>query len=132
MSIDYHGGAIVYVNGKELKRANLSPVDASFETMAERYPSDACIRPDGKQLTPGNDKSPESDSRAFADRFVLRHRRLEMEIPASLLVKGLKANDLLKQRAADSFSLTGRRGWVEKEDCPYALCAEVAGPSSGK
>lgn len=89
VSVSYYGGAVVYVNGRELARAHLPVGDLTFDTLAARYPQDAYLRPDGKQLSPGNDAQSGFDSKEFADRFGLRVRRLEAEIPVEFLRKGV-------------------------------------------
>ncbi len=47
VSVDYHGGAVVYVNGQEIGRQNLAARGAT----AEEYPLDAFVGPDGKLIS---------------------------------------------------------------------------------
>jgi hypothetical protein len=99
VAVEYNGGAVVYVNGKEVRRANLPGGELGFEALAERYPQEAYVRPDGKQLSPGNDKEFGFDSKEFADRFALRSRSLEVDIPPTLLRKGMNVLAVAVYRA---------------------------------
>lgn len=85
----FHGGCVVYVNGKELARANMPAGELTRETLAEHYPLEAYIRPDGKLLTVGGGGEFGRDSLDFADRFALRMRKLSADIPADRLRKGV-------------------------------------------
>ena len=99
LSLRYQGGAVVSVNGKEVKRTHLPAGPINADTRADRYPREAYIRPDGKQLTPGNNKEFGHDSRDFADRFAMRVRTLEATVPASLLRKGVNVLAVAIHRA---------------------------------
>ncbi len=86
----YHGGAVVYVNGRELARAHLPAGPLDFEKLAEKYPDEAYVRPDGKLY------APKSDLQKFAERMKVRVRGLPGEsapegvlIPGTMLRKGL-------------------------------------------
>jgi hypothetical protein len=79
--VDYHGGLIAYLNGKELLRSNLPAGDVTFDTLATTYPDEVYIRPDGKRLT-------ERDSKEFPEPYANRVRHVELAIPADRLVKG--------------------------------------------
>ncbi|MCG3179950.1 MAG: hypothetical protein BIFFINMI_02304 [Phycisphaerae bacterium] len=80
--VDYYGGAVVYVNGKELGRANLPDGRLDYETPADPYPDKAYLRPDGKLLNEG-------DAKNFPEPYAARHRTLEVKIPRTALRKGL-------------------------------------------
>ena len=83
LSLDYWGGVVVYVNGKEAARGNVRPGQTNLAaTVADEYPEEAWTKPDGKPLEMwGDDK--------YKDRFALRNRRLnEVEIPSALLKPG--------------------------------------------
>lgn len=80
-SLDFWGGAVVYVNGQELTRAYLAPGAANPDQVADDYPPEAFWDPNGKLLKFGDEKN--------ADRLALRVRRLRrVTIPATLLRKG--------------------------------------------
>jgi hypothetical protein len=85
LSLRYMGGAAVYVNGRELCRGHLpaGPLDA--DTLAERYPDEAYLRPDGRVYGP-------KDGKEFADRMKVRTRELPdggVSVPAAMLRKGI-------------------------------------------
>jgi len=81
-SLDYWGGVVVYVNGKEVARGHLSNDAANTDIVADDYPPEAFTTPDGKLL--------QHDDAKNADRLELRVRRLrEVKIPANLLRKGV-------------------------------------------
>lgn len=80
-SLEYWGGVVVYVNGKEVARGHLSIDATNTESVADDYPPEAFTTPDGKLLKHDDDKN--------ADRLALRLRRLEVRIPANLLRKGI-------------------------------------------
>ena len=87
----YHGGGIVYVNGKELQRGHLPQGEINYETLADRYPLEAYVRPDGRLYSLAD-----SRDREFFDRFAKRVRRIPpkgwlnaVAIPNSVLRKGV-------------------------------------------
>jgi hypothetical protein len=81
-SLDYWGGVVVYVNGKEVVRQHLPGNMTNMEAVAEDYPTEAFFRPDGKPLNTDDDKN--------RDRLALRVRQLrEVKIPTSLLRQGI-------------------------------------------
>jgi len=78
----YTGGVAVFLNGAEVARAHLPAGELKFgETLAERYPDDCYLRPDGTLLT-------EREGKEFPERFKLRTRELAAKLPADKLVKG--------------------------------------------
>ena len=90
LALRYHGGAAVYLNGQELQRGHLPAGKLDPEALAERYPEEAYLRPDGKLYLPVSDAQP------FADRLKCRVRELPAKgapdgvaIPESMLKKGL-------------------------------------------
>jgi hypothetical protein len=81
-SLDYWGGVVVYVNGKEVVRQHLPGNITNMEAVAEDYPTEAFFCPDGKPLNTDDDKN--------RDRLALRVRQLrEIKIPTSLLRQGV-------------------------------------------
>jgi len=91
LSLDYWGGVVVYVNGKEAARGHVRPGQTNLTaTVADEYPEEAWTKPDGKPLEMylGGPWFSDKDDK-FKDRFALRNRRLnEVEIPAALLRPG--------------------------------------------
>ena len=84
LSVSYRGGAVVYVNGKEVARGHLPAGELKPDALAEAYPKDAYLDPDGSLLVvnwKGESKAPE--------RVRMRTRPLPVEVPASALRKGV-------------------------------------------
>ena len=50
LSLDYHGGAVVYLNGKELTRKNLPAGAIGENTLADKYPLEAFVTASGDLL----------------------------------------------------------------------------------
>ncbi|MCX7803931.1 MAG: hypothetical protein N3A38_01960, partial [Planctomycetota bacterium] len=82
----YQGGAIVYVNGTEIARAHLPAGRHAPDVLADPYPDDVYLGPDGKQITGEADAKSSPDQAA---QFARRIRRLNAEIPASALRAGV-------------------------------------------
>jgi len=83
VSVTYWGGAVVYVNGRELARGHVPAADIAPGTFApaEDYPPEAFTTPDGKPLRIGDAKN--------RDRLALRNRTLtDVKVPVDLLRKG--------------------------------------------
>lgn len=53
LRVRYRGGAVVYLNGKELGRGHLPKGEIAPDTMAEEYPKEAYIDANGKLITQG-------------------------------------------------------------------------------
>ena len=87
LSLDYWGGVVVYVNGKEAARGHVPdekgiPGTPDLLTLAEDYPMEAFATPQGKPLRTDDEKN--------RDRLALRDRKLhDVNIPAALLRKGV-------------------------------------------
>ncbi|MFP4057827.1 MAG: glycoside hydrolase domain-containing protein [Candidatus Brocadiia bacterium] len=83
LSLVYAGGVVVRVNGQELVRAHLPKGALRPEAVAEPYPPEAYLRPDGKKLPMA------SRTEAYPERFARRVRRLaDIEVPAAVLRQG--------------------------------------------
>jgi hypothetical protein len=88
-SLTYFGGAVVYVNGKEVARGHVPADKPGLETPAEDYPAEAYHTAEGKLMF-----SVVADWGQSAvknkDRLALRERRLtEVKVPVELLRKGV-------------------------------------------
>ena len=87
LSLDYWGGVVVYVNGKEAVRGHVPdgkrvPATSDLLALAEDYPIEAFTTPQGKPLGTNDEKN--------RDRLALRDRKLhDVNIPAALLRKGV-------------------------------------------
>ena len=96
ISVAYHGGAVVYVNGQEVGRQNLTAGAA----MAEEYPLDAFVGPDGKLISLRGDealqrvRTPVDVLKRIQDRV----RTLTVAVPSEALRPGLNvvAVDLVR------------------------------------
>ncbi|MCK6472201.1 MAG: hypothetical protein L6R28_10685 [Planctomycetes bacterium] len=80
LTLAFTGGAVVYLNGKELARAGLPAGALAQDTPAEAYPDEAYITADGFLL---------DDPKADGNRISKRTRRLEAHVPPGALVKGV-------------------------------------------
>ncbi|MBM4142121.1 MAG: hypothetical protein FJ225_00790 [Lentisphaerae bacterium] len=85
LSVDYWGGFIVYVNGREAAQRHILPGGTNLlDKVAEDYPLEAWTSPDGKPI-----KVNEDVRTKFPDRMAQRDRRQrDLEIPAGLLRPG--------------------------------------------
>jgi hypothetical protein len=83
LSLDYWGGVVVYVNGKEAVRSNLAAGKKDLaDTVAQDYPVEAFLTPAGKPLSWEDTKN--------QDRLALRDRHLrDFVIPPALLRPGV-------------------------------------------
>ena len=81
LSLDYWGGVVAYVNGKEAARGHMPTNRTPQEAIAEDYPAEAWTTPKGRPLSCADKEN--------ADRLALRDRKLEVEIPTALLRQGL-------------------------------------------
>ncbi len=85
LSMTFRGGAVVYVNGKEVGRANLPDGDVKPETPGEAYPPETYVNPEGQLIRWVGFGDPQK----YAAGFAKRDRSLKVEIPASALKKGV-------------------------------------------
>ncbi|MFH0982728.1 MAG: glycoside hydrolase domain-containing protein [Planctomycetota bacterium] len=91
LSATFYGGAVAYLNGKEVGRSEMPDGSLDPETPATDYPKEAYAGPDGNLL--GNyNGSP-------AAGHELRKRRLSVSISASALRKGVNVLALELHRA---------------------------------
>ena len=51
LSVGYHGGAVVYLNGKEIARGDVQPTKSPKPVLAKPYPKEAFVTQDGKLIT---------------------------------------------------------------------------------
>jgi len=83
LSLKYWGGVVVYVNGKEVARGNMSNITTNGVTLAEDYPENAFVGVNDRVIRP-------EDFEKNRDRLALRVRELpEVQIPGALLIKGV-------------------------------------------
>jgi hypothetical protein len=126
LSVDYHGGAVVYVNGQEIGRQNL----AAGATMAEEYPLDAFVGPDGKLIGVRGD---EALQRAKTPADVLKRiegriRKLTVAIPPAALRAGLNVVAVELVRAPynkvvdEQMAVLDNHGKAPIEDLSWNTC----------
>lgn len=90
LRVRYHGGVRLLVNGTELARAHLPAGEMRSDTLAERYPEEAYLRPDGRLYG-----AKDGQDKALVERLLARERALPaadtdgLPVPANLLRKGL-------------------------------------------
>ncbi len=80
LTLGYHGGAVVYLNGEEIGRKHL----AAGASLAEAYPLAAFVTPKGELF--GKPDRPDAEA---SRRMALRQRGLEVELPPRLVRKGV-------------------------------------------
>ncbi len=86
LDVKFRGGAVIYVNGREVARSRLPAGEISAETPGDAYPEEAWVDAKGKMLHLP-DKVKSADEKA---RIARRDRRLgPVRIPASALRKGV-------------------------------------------
>ena len=96
LSLTFHGGAVVYLNGKELARAGMPDGPVKPDTPAADYPKEAHVAPDGEMLHLGFYNRPKK----HLERHALRTREIkEMKVPADRLVKGVNVLAVAIHRA---------------------------------
>ncbi|HUT36061.1 MAG TPA: glycoside hydrolase domain-containing protein [Planctomycetota bacterium] len=85
LSLGYRGGVVAYLNGREVARGHLPKGDIAPQTLAEDYPPEVFLRPDGQCI-----RAEFSDPKKCRDRVEKRIRAIEpVEIPVPALRKGV-------------------------------------------
>ena len=86
-TVSYFGGAVVRLNGVEIARGNLPAGELAPDALAEDYPLEAFVKPDGSPLAfPPWWATPTGEE---ARRLALRRRTLaDVPLPRNLLHKG--------------------------------------------
>jgi hypothetical protein len=94
LKLSYRGGAAVFVNGKEIARANLPAGALAPETVADDYPREVFYNTGGKGI-----RATHRDPERNRERCEKRIRTLTAAIPASALRKGVNVLAVRIQRA---------------------------------
>jgi hypothetical protein len=107
LSLEYVGGVVVHVNGQELSRGHMPSGEVKPDTLAEKYPDDLYVQPDGNFAQIRAYKwSPEAQA-AFAPRF---RKMADVDVPAKLLRKGVNVLAVEVHRSAiNEAILTAKR-----------------------
>ena len=83
LALSYRGGVAVYVNGREIARQHLPAGKLAADVLAEAYPEEAFLDPEGNPL-----RNNERALKAWRDRYERRIRRLTVAVPADALRRG--------------------------------------------
>jgi hypothetical protein len=96
LSVGYHGGIVVFLNGKEILRKHLPEGELKPETPAEEYPLEVYVDAKGKAL--GGKVSKEKLT--SLDQYIKRIRTIhDFQIPAGKLRKGVNVLAIELHRA---------------------------------
>jgi hypothetical protein len=88
LSAEYVGGMAIFVNGTEWKRASLPAGELKTDTLAEKYPDDLTVMPDGKFVQPNYPNNPLPPEQVA--KVEERYRKLDpVVVPAKLLKAGV-------------------------------------------
>jgi hypothetical protein len=125
-SATYRGGIVVYLNGKEVKRAHLPDGAITAETPAEEYPKDAYLTPEGKIIRWGW-----GDPGKYADRCELRIRKVsEVVVPTDGLRKGMNVLAVEVHRSPYAEGIFGVGNWWDGFRCHVGLNSVRLGTTS--
>jgi len=83
LALSYRGGIAVYVNGREIARQHLPAGKLAADVLAEAYPEEAFLDPEGNPL-----RNNERALKAWPDRYERRIRRLTVAVPGDALRRG--------------------------------------------
>ena len=131
LSLDYQGGAIVYLNGQEVRRQDLAPSADPRAALATPYPKETFVNETGGLLvTPGyylpggRAGAPSKESER---RMTLRRRSMtDVRLPAEALRKGVNvlAVEIVRapyDRVLDEIKIVNSRPSEYAPRCPYDL-----------
>jgi hypothetical protein len=104
---EYHGGAVIYVNGRELARGHLPEGELKPDTLATPYPETAYKAPNGSLLNASHDHTGKGGLGTYMR--LQRHRITRIHVPADALRKGVNVVAIAVRRAPyRSFALWGQ------------------------
>ena len=118
LTVEYRGGAVVHVNGTEVARGHMPEGPIAPLTLAEDYPVEAYMLPDGENPLPRSQRPAEENR----DRYEKRIRRLTAIIPRAVLRKGANVLAIELHRAA---LRTTRWEWSTVGLCGARLTSET-------
>jgi len=126
LSLDYWGGAVAYLNGREVARGHLAGGRHDLMALAEDYPIEAFTTPNGKPLYPDDERN--------RDRLALRDRRLrDVPVPSALLRKGANVLAIAVHTAVtprQGLPSYGQTGWPPVGLVGAELTASPAGAAA--
>ena len=114
LSLAYHGGAVVYLNGREVGRADMAGDAAGPGALAEDYPRSAFLRTDGSPVMSEVSVSRQNDTQALP-AWKSRVRRATIPIPNDALRKGTNLLAVEIHRAPYHPRV---REWIRDKDVP--------------
>ena len=94
LSLDFHGGVLVRLNGKELTRSHLPAGQIELATPAEDYPKEAYVTGGGEPVLNGPDAAAK-----YPEQFRLRVRKISVRVPPAMLRKGVNVLAIEVHRA---------------------------------
>jgi len=71
LEMSFRGGVVIYLNGKEIARKHLPDGKLPPSTLADDYPEEAYVRPDGEMI-----RHAYGDPERLSDRIALRRRQI--------------------------------------------------------
>ncbi len=83
LTMEYRGGVVVYVNGREITRKHLGKGKLTPASQADAYPPEAFVDPEGNHL-----RRTSRPAEKFRDRYEKRIRSATVRIPSSALRRG--------------------------------------------
>ncbi len=96
LEMEYRGGVIVYVNGREVGRQHMPEGPVEPLTLAEDYPLETYLLPGGG----GSLRRTSRPAEEHLERYEMRIRHLKMRLPADALRRGANVLALELHRAA--------------------------------
>ena len=114
LDLEYRGGVIVYLNGREVARGHLAESGMGFDMVAEDYPRDAWLDEAGKVFNYRRD----SKSPAILKRI---RKQVGVTVPKRFLRKGTNVLAVAVHRAA--YSKEAQQQMVDLEGHDYAAAS---------
>ncbi len=123
LALEYRGGVVVYVNGREIARRHLPEGPLGPETRADAYPKEVFVDPEGNPL-----RSEARPAEEHRERYEGRIRRVSVRVPADVLRKGPNTLALTFHRAPLKGMRFGRKTeWSTAGLCGVSLTGTGAG-----
>lgn len=112
LNIRYRGGAVVYLNGREVARHHLPAGELTADTLSDDYPREAFVTAENRRIPPPGERGDEPD---LERRLELRIRQATVTLPAEHLRAGRNVVAIAVHRAPIASNLPsyagGRANW---------------------